>query len=296
MRHADIQKKYGLQGDRRGAFGNLYGYEAGVVTEQRIDTYYAVVNYLFKDPFTVEQGEAFKTAMKAVYASVAFQMDGKVVRMDLPGSLATKKKYERVDVLLRAAAAEFTRLGVRQHEGCGLCEGEGSDRLRLVRGLCMKTHDACHEKLMADVKEAYRKLDSSTENLAKGYFFAVSGALLGAIVNFVVNFYFGYQVVLLFALIPGAAMFMYKAAKAPLRKEIPFVIAGLSVVVSAVIIVLLYSLYAVSWGMTLSAFLRQGIPDIPDMMYYFVQDLGVATLFSLLGVMIIWRYLFKPRT
>ncbi|MCK7486602.1 MAG: hypothetical protein MZU97_14635 [Bacillus subtilis] len=53
----------------------------------------------------------------------------------------------------------------------------------------MRTHDACYEKLMADVAEHYRKLDSSTEHLGKGYVWAIAGLFLGAFVNFLINVY-----------------------------------------------------------------------------------------------------------
>jgi hypothetical protein len=295
MRHIDIQKKYTLQGDRKGAFGTIHGYEVGVVTDMRFDTVYAVVNYLFAAPLTLEQQASFLGSMKAVYANASFQMDGKAVSIDLPGGLATKKKLERADAVLRAAAAAFTALGVSQHEGCALCEGEGYDRVRLIRGFYMKTHDSCYDKLMDQVKEHYRQVDASTQNLGKGYLFAVCGALLGALVNFLAYYYGGYQVALLYALVPAGAMFMYKAAKAPLRKEIPFVLAGMSVVISVGLIFFIYNLFAVSWGMSLMEFITEGIPDV-DVLTLFVSDLVTALLFSVFGILIVWRYLFKPRT
>lgn len=295
MTHFDIQKHYRLEADKHGAFGVLYGYEAGVISETRFDTYYAVVSFLFAAPLTATQQESVRTAMNTLHANVSFPLDGKVVRLDMPGSFATKRKFERADAILQAATTQFATLGLAQHAGCGLCEGDGFDRLRLVRGLAMKTHDACHEKLMEEVREHYRKIDTSTVNLGKGYLFAVGGATLGAIVNFLVYYFGGYQVVWLYALIPAAAMFFYKAAKAPQRKEIPFVIAGISVVASVIGIVLTYAMFAASWGVTLPVFLVEGLPDV-DVMTLFLTDLGVAFLFSVLGVLIVWRYLFKTRT
>lgn len=295
MNHIQLAKLYDLANDRKGAWGAIHGFEAGIVTEQRFDSVVAVVRFLFKSPLTGEQSAAVREALSPFRIVPGSAQDGAVVVFPLAFVFVTKKVREQIDAIFRAVTDAFRASGCLQYEGCGLCEGDGFDRVRLVKGIAMKTHDACHEKLMGEVREAYRKIDASTENLAKGYGWAIGGAVIGGVVNFLVNYFLGYQVVLLYALVPGAAMFMYKAAKAPLRKEIPFVLAALSVVVSVVTILLLYTLYAQSWGLTLSVFLAEGIPDVPDILSLFVEEMTVAVLFSLLGVLIVWRYLFTPR-
>ncbi|HAQ57324.1 MAG TPA: hypothetical protein DCR44_08060 [Acholeplasmatales bacterium] len=295
MMHTQIASLYQLAVERTGAYGTIHGREAGVVTEVRFNNTAAVVSFLFKTPVSPESEADIRTALKPFKIVPELIQNNTVVRLPILSVFWTKKAQQQVDSALAVAVQTFDRLGLSPYDSCALCDQEGFDRVRLVRGIAMKTHDACHTKLMVNVQAAYRQIDTSTEHLLKGYIWAICGALLGALVNFFVNFYLEYQVVLLYALIPLFSMFMYKAAKAPLRKEIPFVLSGLSVVVSAGIIVLLYALYAASWGVTLDVFLNVGVEDVPAVMPYFLQDLGIATLFSLLGVSIVWRYLFTPR-
>jgi len=295
MMHSQVAKLYNLVSDRNGAYGVIDGYEAGVFTEQRFESVVAVVSFLFREPLTAEQDAAVKAALAPHRIVPGSRQDGRVVLIPLGFTFVTRKVREQVDRILRDATDAFRAAGAVQFDGCGLCEQDGFDRVRLIKGIAMKTHDACYEKLMTEVREAYRRIDGTTANLAKGSVWAVAGALLGALVNLLVNLFLGYQAVLVYAIIPAAAMFMYKAAKAPLRKEIPFALAALSVVVSVATIVLLYAIYAQSWGVSLAVFLADGVPDVQGALGMFVEELAMAALFGVLGVLIVWRYFFHPR-
>ncbi len=295
MNYMEISKVYNMKIDRQGAFGTLFGFEAGLVQEQRVNWVVTAVRFLFKDPVTQEQLRMIDDAVRPFKTTAVLQQENRVVRIDLRVTFSTAKRRKIVDDTLRAATDAFTRAGLVQHTSCALCEEEGFDQIRLVNGIGMKVHDACHQKLMDQVREAYKKIDTSTENLVKGYVFAIIGGLIGVVVNLLVMIYASYQLSLLYALIPAAAMFMYKAAKAPLRKEIPFVIAGLSILMSLGMMVLLYYLIATGAGITLGALLSGGWSEWPEASTVFMTDLFTALLFSALGVFIVWRYLFKPR-
>jgi len=295
MMHTQMAKLYQLAADPKGAYGEIHGYEAGVFTEQRLNSYAAIVSFLFKSPLSAEQVAAVKTALLPFKVVPEIRQEGAVLLIPFFAPFFTAKVQERTDQVLRAATDAFVAVGAVQHAGCALCEQEGFDRLRLIRGLAMKTHDACHQKLMADVQAAYRKIDTSTTNLVKGYLWAIAGALVGAVVNLLVLIFSGYQFALLYALVPGAAMFMYKAAKAPLRKEIPFVLSILSVIVSAMMMLGVYQLIATGYETTLSVLLSGGVADWPEAGETFTSDILIAVLFSALGVLFLSRYIFKPR-
>lgn len=295
MNYMEISQRYNLKIDRHGAFGTLFGFEAGLVQEQRANWIVTVVRFLFKEPVSPEQLRTIDDAVRPFKTTAVLQQENRVVRIDLRMGLSTAKRKQAIDDTLRAATDAFTRAGLVQHTSCALCEEEGFDQIRLVNGIGMKVHDGCHQKLMDQVREMYKKIDSSTENLVKGYIFAIIGGLIGVIVNLLVMIYASYQLSLLYALIPAAAMFMYKAAKAPLRKEIPFVIAALSILMSLGMMVVLYYLIATGAGVTLGALLQGGWTEWPEAGTVFTTDLLTALLFSALGVFIMWRYLFKPR-
>lgn len=295
MKFREIAHRFNMQVEHQGAFGTLYGYEVSIVTEQRWDFIVSNACYVFKNSFTNSEREVIQTALKPFKAPVSFVNEGRVVQIQIPGILPSNKNFQRLDNIFRTAASTFSSISAVKIDSCALCDQPGYDKLHLIRGLAMRTHHACYDKMVAKVKAEYAIIDATTTNLGKGYFFAIFGAAIGAIINLLVSLFSGYQFALLYALIPVISMYMYKKAKAPLRKEIPYVLAGISVAFSVVTVILLYYLIAYYNDISLSQLLTDGLVDFPNASTSFLTDMITGFLFGIIGVFIVWKYLFKPR-
>ncbi len=278
-----------------GAVGTIHDHEASVVTERRKNGANTVVGYLFVRPLSEDEKGAIQTALIPFRTVPEFDQKDTLVRLPFSDVVYTHKVRERVDRTLIAAGEAFKTLGLVQYEGCALCEQPGFDRRQLVRGIAMRTHDACYDKLMADVAEHYRKLDSSTERLGKGYVWAIAGMFLGGFVKLMITLLTDFAYSALYAFIAVAALGFYRLAQAPLRKEIPYVMAVLSVLSTVVVILLIYWTYASSWGLTLSAFLIDGIPEEPDVMTYFIQEIFYGSFACVVAVSIMWSLFLRAR-
>jgi len=295
MIYAGVVQLYCLSVFEGGALGTIHDHEVSVTTERRRNGVNTIVNYLFTRPLSEDERNSIRSTLESYHATPEFAQKDTLVRLPFSDALYSQKVKERVDITLFAAGEAFKSLGLVQYEGCALCELPGFDQLTLIRGIAMRTHDACYEKLMADVAEHYRKLDSSTEHLGKGYVWAVAGLFLGAFVNFLINVYSAYTISYFYALVPVAGLGFYRLAQAPLRREIPIVMGTLSVIAVAAVVLLVYWVYAGSWGLTLSVFLLEGIEDEPDVMNYFVKDMLYGIAAAVIGVSVMWSLFHRSR-
>lgn len=295
MRFKEIAQRFNMQIEPQGAFGTVYGYEVSIITEQRWDFIVSIACYLFKNPFSNQEQGNVQATLKPLNANVSFANEGRVVRIQLPGILPSNRNFQRLDNIFRTAANTFSTMEAFQIDSCALCNEPGYDKLHLIRNLAMRSHNNCYEKMIANIKAEYAIIDATTTNLGKGYFYALIGATIGVIINLLVVFISGYQFALLYALVPVISMFMYKKAKAPLRKEIPFVLAGISIVFSMITVLLLYLFIAYSYDISLSTLLSDGLTDFPNASVSFMTDMITGFLFGVIGVFIVWRYLYKPR-
>jgi hypothetical protein len=211
----------------------------------------------------------------------------------LPYGWATKKNLERTRNLLTGFTDELTRRSMTQIESCTLCQQEGFDELRIVRGLAVKVHSVCYEKLIGAYKLKVDEIESSTQNIGKGYFFMLLGMLLGAFINIMVMLFTSMMFVLLYAIIPLFGILFFKVAKAPGQKKVPFIIGGITILFSAGLTVLFYWLLAQSYDLTLAELLAGGIPEWPTAFADMYVDIAKSVFFGLVGVVLVWRFMAK---
>ncbi|MFA5007339.1 MAG: hypothetical protein WC509_07710 [Candidatus Izemoplasmatales bacterium] len=293
-KHDHIAKFYNLYVDPHGAFGEIHEVEAAVTTEPSEHGETAVMSYLFRDPLTPEQTAGIDAVLSPEGIVPTYAREGTLLRFPLAYATFKAPEAERIDRILQALAEAIRALGIRQWDRCGLCEQEGFDTLRLMNGAAMKTHDACYDRLMAEVEAAWRKQNGGFRTLFKGYSWMAAGAFLGTLVNYFALVYGEVQISFLYALVPLFGLLMYRASKVPHRREYPFILTALSVLFAAGMITYVYGLYAQSWGMTLLAFLRDGIPDVPDMFSIYVGEVLYAVIFCIAAVAVTWRRIPRP--
>ncbi|HAQ57325.1 MAG TPA: hypothetical protein DCR44_08065 [Acholeplasmatales bacterium] len=287
----DLIRRYCLHSYSAGAFGTIHDHEASVVTERRWNGKTTIVNYLFTRPLTDPEQASLQATLQPFRTTPEFAQGNTLVRLPLSRARSTQKAWDRVDRTLFAAGAAFQAFGLAQYASCALCEEPGFDNLSLIRGVVMKTHAACHAKLMQDVMNQYRTIDARSDHLGRGYVWAVTGAFLGALINFFHTMYSIRGNAALYALIPIAALGLYRLAQAPLRKETPYVITALSIFTTITVLFVIYTFYAASWGVSLFTFLIHGVPSVPDAIIFFLTDILFGSIACVVGGLILWKVL-----
>jgi len=287
----DLIRRYGLHSYTAGAFGTIHGHEASIVSERRWNGRNTVVNYLFTRALADPERASLQAALKPFRTTPEFAQGNTLVRLPFPRVGRSRTLRDRLDRTLFAASAAFTAFGLTQYESCALCDEPGFDNLSLIRGVVMKTHAACHAKLMKDVMNQYRRLDVSSDHFGRGCVWAVAGAIFGALVNFYTRMYTGLPHYYLFALIPIAALGLYRLSQARLRAEIPLVLSVLSIVTTIAVLVIVYAIYAASWGVSLSDFLFHGVPSVPDAIVFFLTDILFGSIACVIGGLVLWKVL-----
>jgi hypothetical protein len=247
--------------------------------------------FVFKEPILPETLTALTSWAKQNKS--ALTAESKILRLRLPYGWATKNRLEQTKNLLVGFANELTRRSMTQIESCTLCQQEGFDEVRIIRGLAVKVHSVCYEKLIGAYKVKVEEIESSTKNIAKGYFFMALGMLLGAFINIMVMLFSSMMFALLYAIIPLFGMLFFKVAKAPGQKKVPFIIAGFTVLLSASLTLLFYWLVADSYGLTLAELLAGGLAEWPTAYGDLYTDLATSAFYGLVGVVLVWRFMVK---
>lgn len=268
------------------AYGVYEGYRISLSPELVKNTYLVThLSVVLKDPLSPEAVASLTVSAKAMKKKI--QADGKTLRLILGnGNLTYSRDQKNIDII-REWLGTLRRMSLVQGDDCILCEEPGNDRNAFVRGLCVPVHQACYEKIVAEYRSRYQSVETSTQNVGKGYLWAFGGLFLGAIANFIVMT-MGFISAWLFALNPFLALLFYNKSGAPKQKRVPFIIGAASLLLGAGLMVLNYAVVLGQAGYTFPQFFA-----LEGAQAEFYGNVAQTLLFSFLGVLVSWGYMMR---
>lgn len=194
-----------------------------------------------------------------------------------------------MDQITEILMVQLPELRIRPYDHCILCGADHNDvMVRESDSVCFPVHTTCKEQ------KAQQILNEVAINQEEGnYGLAILGALVGGVVGSIPSFFAAYMMQIvsgwLFMLIPLAAYFGYKKAKGILNKAVPFLIAGISFVCTAVLMLVLeYAWIVEEFGMVPMGDYLELIFH-PQVFPLVLQDAFMPFLFCIIGVAFSWR-------
>lgn len=274
--------------ETQGVFeGTFYGYTFHLI-QYNTDaiTKILALQFVFDHQLTKEEFKAISKAHGTPMArleSVALQQNAVVLPL-----LYKSTKPEKIGAYMTKITAAMSALDLKNLMHCPFCGNEDTDAKRVVKGSLIHVHDQCAKDFYEKVIERVEAEEKSFANLPKSLLFAVFGAVVGLIPTFISVVFLNYMLAILYALIPLASFYGFKKGGAAKNGYVPFLIAGISLVVSLLFIVWLYNMGATGLGMTFSQML-----EVPENRSEFISDLGTSALFTGIGVLIVWQGMSK---
>lgn len=265
-----------FEGSYRGYTFHLIQYYTDAIT--RI----LALQFVFDHQLTKEEFKAISKAQGAPIArleSVALQQNAVVLPL-----LYKSTKPEKLDAYLMKITDAMSTLHLKNLEHCPFCGKEDTDAKRVIKGSIVHVHEQCAKDFYEKVIERVEAEEKSVANLPKSLLFAVFGAIVGLIPTFISVLFFNYMLAILYALIPLAAFYGFKKGGAAKNGYVPYLIAGISLVVALLFIVWIYNTGAAELGMSFSEML-----EVPENRSEFFGDLGTSALFTGIGVLIVWK-------
>ncbi len=240
------------------------------------------LQFVFDHQLTKDEFKAISKAQGAPIArleSVALTQNAVVLPL-----LYKSTKPEKLNVYLTKITDAMKTSNLKNLNHCPFCGLEETDAQRVIKGSIVHVHDQCAKDFYEKVIERVEAEEKSVANLPKSLLFAVIGAIVGLIPTFISVLFFNYMLALLYALIPLASFYGFKKGGAAKNAYVPFVVAGISLVISLLFIVWIYQTGAASLGMTFAEML-----EVPQNRSEFIGDLGTSALFTGIGVLIVWK-------
>jgi len=236
--------------------------------------------------------EEIKTIQKAV-GMTAMRMESIVLNNNaiiFPFRRGTKPS-EKHDEYMRKITDACHTLGLKDLAHCPFCGKEETDSTRIIKDVIVPVHDACAKELYQQITAHVEELEKSHKGMGKSIFFAIAGALVGAIPTLISIIFFQYMLAILYALIPLASFYGYKYGGAPKKSYIPVVISVISLGIVIGMMVWLYNSIAAAEGFTFSE--AMGVQEFSSSFY---SDLFTSILFLGVGILISWRQMYKQTT
>ncbi|RJX25255.1 MAG: hypothetical protein C4537_04585 [Acholeplasma sp.] len=244
------------------------------------------LQFVFDHQLTKDEFKAISKAHGAPIArleSVALNQNAVVLPM-----LYKSTKPEKIEAYMTKITAAMSALDLKNLIHCPFCGNEDTDAKRVVKGSLVHVHEQCAKDFYEKIIERVEAEEKSVANLPKSLLFALFGAVVGLIPTFISALFFNYMLAILYALIPLGAFYGFKKGGAAKNGYVPYLIAGISLVVSLLFIVWLYNTGAAGLGMTFSEML-----EVPENRTEFFGDLGTSALFTGIGVLIVWKNMSK---
>lgn len=194
-------------------------------------------------------------------------------------------KKEKIETNLIKITTVLKSLGIECLDHCPFCgEKEDLDSTKIVKGLEVHVHQACVDEFIG---KAEKNLDQhESKSYGFGILYAFLGAILGAIPSAIVLFQFGIISAWLFIIIPVASFYFYKKSDSPKTLTAVLLISIISVVIALFLGYINYYLIAVFYDQTFAELMV-------DNLSLFLTDLAMIFFFSVVGVALSWRMLYK---
>ncbi len=135
--------------------------------------------------------------------------------------------------------------------------------------------------------ESIKKEESKNNQLLRGIFFAIIGALLGAIPSILVYFG-GYMLWLLYVLIPLMSFYLYKKGRGPQQPNVPILIGFISFTVGIGSLLYIWYDMATFYGVSLGDLF--GIAEISSAL---LGDLMFCVLGNIFGIYASWKFIYS---
>lgn len=268
------------------AFGVYEGYRISLTLDLTKGGFLvAHLSVVMKDPLSPETLASLTASAKQMRKKV--EADGKTLRLILGNGNLLYSRDKKLIPIIHDWIDILRMKGIVQSDDCVLCEEPGNDRNAFLRGLCVPVHQACYEKIVAEYRSRYQTVETSTQNMAKGFLWAFGGLFLGSVLNFIVmnlGFISGW----LFALNPFLALLFYNKSGAPKQKRVPLILGGLSLLVGVGLMLLYYAIILGQAGYTFAQFFALEGAEAE-----FYGNLGQTLLFSFFGLLISWGYMMR---
>ncbi len=281
--------------ERHGVFvKDIKGYQMQLTTRQNMNGIGKIpcISFVFDREIERQEKQQIMKAQGMLKGYVFFESVGLKDNAVFIYVNATKRNIDKTNAKIDKFIDVFVQSKLKTLTGCPFCESdELTDGHRIVKGALINVHESCVETY---VKKVESKIDEHEQSKGMGIslVYGMLGAIFGAVPAMVALIGFGYFVGLLFFLIPFVSFTFYKFGKGP-KTKLPLVILGLfSLILVPIIVVYLYHLTAAVEGYTLI----EALDLYPEFASEFYYNLGMSFLFSFIGIIISWSYIYKQST
>ncbi|MGE4321296.1 MAG: hypothetical protein AB7E61_07610 [Acholeplasmataceae bacterium] len=201
--------------------------------------------------------------------------------------VAKNMKPEVFDNKVSKIVLALNGLDIKDLNYCPFCgSAEELDGIRNVEGVNIDVHNHCVEEFLEKAENELTAHESGS--YLKGLLYGLGGALLGSIPSIISLFGFGFYSAWLFLIIPLVSFWLYKKSGSPKTMIAVIYVAIVSVIISELIGLLYYAALLQTLGATFEALFADA-----EYRGYFITDMSMILLFSLLGVFIAWNFMYK---
>lgn len=156
-----------------------------------------------------------------------------------------------------------------------------------VQGLYVPVNLEKYNEKHVQLIESIKSEEANNNQILTAIFFAVIGALLGAIPS-IILYFLGYMVWLLYILIPLMSFYLYKKGKGPQKSYVPILIGVISFVVGIGSLLYIWNDTALSYGVTLGELF-----EIEEISTALMSDLLFSIFGNLFGIFASWKYIYS---
>lgn len=195
----------------------------------------------------------------------------------------TDKLIEKIKNVVKV----LKTLNISELDYCPFCgSSEDLGDFRMIEGIKVRVHNHCVTEFL---ESAETKLsEHEAKSYVKGLLYGLFGALIGAIPAFIILFWFGFYSAWLFVIIPLVSFWMYKKSGSPKTMISVIYVTVLSLILALLIGLLYYQALLYAYQMTFSDMFAN-----PELTGYFYTDMAMILVFSLIGILVSWNFMYK---